>query len=91
MPLIQTLQSGFKSKWSSKQISASVAVSTNSKLFIKESVMTKGEIDFIKTVNWIEENLRTELRRGEIEDTKKRLLELQLELRKALKDLQDSY
>jgi hypothetical protein len=53
--------------------------------------MTKGEIDFIKTVNWIEENLRTELRRGEIEDTKKRLLELQLELRKALKDLQDSY
>lgn len=53
--------------------------------------MTKGEIDFVKTVNWIEENLRTELRRGEIEDTWQRLLETQVELRKALKDLQDSY
>jgi len=53
--------------------------------------MTKGEIEFIKTVNWIEENLRTELRRGSIEDTWQRLLETQLELRKALKDLQDSY
>lgn len=53
--------------------------------------MTKGEVDFVKTVNWIEENLRTELRRGGIEDTRQRLLETQLELRKALKDLQDSY
>jgi len=53
--------------------------------------MTKGEIDFIKTINWIEQNLKDELRKGGIEDTWQRLLETQLELRKALKDLQDSY
>jgi hypothetical protein len=53
--------------------------------------MTKGEIDFIKTINWIEQNLKAELRKGGIEDTWQRLLETQLELRKDLKDLNDSY
>jgi hypothetical protein len=53
--------------------------------------MTKGEIDFVKTVNWIQHNLKIDLAEGEVEDYKKRLHETVGELAKALKDLNDSY
>lgn len=53
--------------------------------------MTKGEIDFVKTVNWIQHNLKIDLDEGEIENIWQRLIETQKELAKALKDLNDSY
>jgi uncharacterized coiled-coil DUF342 family protein len=53
--------------------------------------MTKKEIDFVKTINWIQHNLELDLKEGEVEDHKKRLFETVGEIKKALKDLNDSY
>jgi hypothetical protein len=53
--------------------------------------MTKKEIDFVKTINWIQHNLEIDLNESEVEDYKKRLFETVGELKKALKDLNDSY
>lgn len=53
--------------------------------------MTKKEIDFVKTINWIQHNLELDLKECEVTDYKKRLYETVSELQKALKDLNDSY
>ena len=49
--------------------------------------MNKAQNDFVKTINWIEDNLKAELKEGTIEDAMQRLIETQSELRKALSDL----
>jgi len=49
--------------------------------------MNKAHNDFVKTINWIEDNLKAELKEGTIEDAMQRLIETQSELRKALSDL----
>lgn len=53
--------------------------------------MTKGEVDFVKTVNWIQHNLELDFKEREILDYEKRLSETIGELKKALKDLHESY
>jgi hypothetical protein len=53
--------------------------------------MTKGEVNFVKAVNWIQHNLEIDLKEGEVKDYEKRLFETVNELKKALKDLNDSY
>jgi hypothetical protein len=49
--------------------------------------MNKAHNDFVKTINWIEDNLKAELKEGTIENAMQRLIETQSELRKALRDL----
>lgn len=51
--------------------------------------MTNVEAKFISSVNWIEHQLSQDLKYGEIQDFKQRLIDTQKQLEKALQDFSD--
>ena len=55
----------------------------------KGTTMTNVEAKFISSVNWIEHQLSQDLKYGEIQDFKQRLIDTQKQLEKALQDFSD--